>query len=199
VIPLGIPAETLSHPGIDRLGQGCRVAPDVSVMRWGDTPPGRIGIALGNAVGLYQGVRLVIGDPAQHPDTALVLGDRVIVNTFCYLSGEGGLEVEDEVLMGTHVHLLSAGHVIDQGSPSILQNPISYGRIRVGRGAWIGAAAVVLPGVTLGEGSVVGAGAVVTRDVPPFGVVVGNPARLLRYREGFAPRSGWFARWFKRR
>ncbi len=196
----GIPAEAPGFPGIDRLGLGCRIAPDVSVLRYAETPPGRMGIRLGDEVSLWQGVRLVIGDPAQHPDTGLVLGNRIIVNVYSYLSGEGGLEIGDEVLIGSHAHLLSAGHLIDQGHASIWRNPISYGRIRIGEGAWIGASALVLPGVTIGEGAVVGAGAVVTRDVPPFAIAVGSPARVVRYRRGFsAPRFRWLARLFSRR
>jgi len=195
---LGIPGETVSHPGIDVLGTGCRIAEDVSVMRFPGGHPGKPAIVLGDEVQLYQGVRLVIGDPGQHPDTGVVLGNRIIVNVFCYLSGEGGLVIEDEVLIGSHVHLLSAGHVIDGAHPNVWRNPISYGSIRVGRGAWIGAGAVVLEGVTLGEGAVVGAGAVVTRDVPPYAVVVGSPARILRYRVGHEPRRSWFARLLRR-
>lgn len=195
---LGIPTGVERFPGIDRLGAACRIAPDVSVMRYAETPPGRTGISLGDDVSLYQGVRLVIGDPAQHPDTRLVMGDRIIVNVYAYLSGEGGLEIEDEVLIGSHAHILSAGHRIDGGHPSIWRNPLSHGRIRIGRGAWVGASALVLPGVTLGEGSVVGGGAVVTRDVPPFAVAIGNPARVHRYRHGFAPRRSWLARLLNR-
>lgn len=55
-------------------------------------------------------------------------------------------------------------------------------RVRVGHDVWIGRSAIVLPGVEIGNGAVVGAGAVVTKDVAPYAVVAGNPARLLRYR-----------------
>jgi acetyltransferase-like isoleucine patch superfamily enzyme len=55
-------------------------------------------------------------------------------------------------------------------------------RVRVGHDVWIGRSAIVLPGVEIGSGAVVGAGAVVTKDVAPYAVVAGNPARLLRYR-----------------
>lgn len=62
------------------------------------------------------------------------------------------------------------------------RRPIS--RIKVGHDVWIGRSAIILPGVTVGNGAVVGAGAIVTRDVPPYAVVAGNPARLIRYRFG---------------
>lgn len=55
-------------------------------------------------------------------------------------------------------------------------------RTTIGNDVWIGAAALILKGVTIGDGAVVAAGAVVTRDVPPYGIVAGNPARLIRYR-----------------
>ena len=55
-------------------------------------------------------------------------------------------------------------------------------RVVVGHDVWIGRSAIVLPGVTIGTGAVVGAGAIVTKDVPPYAIVAGNPARLIRYR-----------------
>ncbi|MGD1048875.1 MAG: acyltransferase [Candidatus Krumholzibacteriaceae bacterium] len=55
-----------------------------------------------------------------------------------------------------------------------------FKRVRIGRGAYIGVNAIILPGVTVGEGSIVGAGSVVTKDVPPYSVAVGNPARVIR-------------------
>jgi acetyltransferase-like isoleucine patch superfamily enzyme len=55
-------------------------------------------------------------------------------------------------------------------------------RVNVGHDVWIGRSAIVLPGVTIGDGAVVGAGAVVTKDVAPYAIVAGNPARLIKYR-----------------
>ncbi|WP_308462078.1 CatB-related O-acetyltransferase [Mesorhizobium sp. INR15] len=58
----------------------------------------------------------------------------------------------------------------------------SKGPIRIGNDVWIGRRAIILSGVTIGDGAVIGAGAVVSKDVPPYAVVVGNPAALVRYR-----------------
>lgn len=55
-------------------------------------------------------------------------------------------------------------------------------RVKIGHDVWIGRSAIVLPGVAVGDGAVIGAGAVVTKSVPPYSVVAGNPARLVRYR-----------------
>jgi galactoside O-acetyltransferase len=193
---LGIPNFSSAHPGIDQLGKECRISTFVTVMRF----PASIAspcIVLGDRVSLYDHVRLVIGDPTQHHGTGIVFGNDVIVNTFCYLSGEGGLEVGDEVLIGSHVKILSAGHEIDSGNASIWRNPINYGKISIGRGAWIAAGATLLQGVSIGEGAVVGAGAVVTRSVPSYAIVAGNPARLIRYRKGFeVEKKKWLPSFF---
>jgi acetyltransferase-like isoleucine patch superfamily enzyme len=61
-------------------------------------------------------------------------------------------------------------------------------------GAWIGAGACVLQGRQIGMGAVVGAGAVVTRDVEPFSIVAGNPARFMRWRKGFEPKASFMKR-----
>ena len=185
---LGVPPFTRNFPGIDFIGEDCRIASSVSVLR----EPKQIqnhGIFLGNNVSLYDHVRLVLGDPAQHPDTNLSFGNNIIVNAFCYLSGEGGLSIGNEVLIGSHVKILSAGHQFDQGDLSVWRNPLTYQAIAIGCGAWVAAGATILQGVTIGEGAVIGAGSVVTQDVPRAAIAAGNPARVLRYRKGFEPEN----------
>lgn len=99
--------------------------------------------------------------------------------------------VENDVLIGPGAHLLSAGHQVHGGTPRINHNPLTHAPVRLREGCWIGAGAIVLQGVTIGRGAVVGAGSVVTRSVPDFAVVVGNPARIAHYRKGFKPRQGF--------
>lgn len=196
---LGLAQVKESYPGIDRLGADCRVAESVTVYRFTEPALERIVLDLG--VRLHEGVRLVVGAPKQHPQTGIRIGARVVVNAYSYLSGEGGLDIQEGVLIGPHCCILSAGHQVDHGDDYIRNNPLTHGPIRIEAGAWIGAAATVLEGVTIGRGAVVGAGSVVTRSVPPFAIVAGNPARLIRYRQGFEPAQdgledlrGWWRR-----
>ena len=198
---LGVPDFTPSHPGIDRLGSGCRIDPSVSVMRFSEREDV---LCLADDVSLYGQIRIVLGDVQADPKVGVRIGARTIVNVGSYLSGEGGLEIGEDVLIGPHVKLLSAGHAIDEGDVRINRNRITRQKITIEAGAWIGAGAIVLEGVRIGRGAVVAAGSVVRQDVPDGAVVAGVPARLLRYRQmkefmgqepptSAVPRSGFFA------
>lgn len=180
--PTGLPSVTESHPLIEVIGEGCCLSPTLSIWRRGDINFSDPLIVLGNQVVVLDYVRFVAGAREEFSHAGIKLGDRVIVNAGSYVSGEGGLTIEEEVLVGPHVKILSAGHEIDGGGESIYWNDITYAPVHIGAGAWIGAGATVTQGCTIGRGAVVAAGAVVTRDVPPFGVVTGVPARLQRYR-----------------
>lgn len=176
---LGVPDITDAFPGVDRLGADCRVDPTVSVMRFGERSDV---VQLADAVSLYAQTRLVLGDVTADPCVGLRIGARTIVNVGAYLSGEGGLEIGEDVLIGPHAKLLSAGHAIDEGDAIIARNRITRARIVVEDGAWIGAGAMVLEGVRIGRGAVVAAGALVRQDVPAGMVAAGMPAVLVRPR-----------------
>lgn len=200
--PLGLPPYVDAFPGLDRLGEGARISPSVSVFRALNHHPDAA-ITIGREVILFDGVRLLLGES----DTRLDIGDRVVINVSGYISGEGGLSIDDDVIIGPQVRILSAGHAIHGGDPLVLRNPITRAPIRIERGAWIGAGATILQGVRVGTGAVVGAASVVTRDVPPFAVVVGNPAKIVNYRLGHASpgwvfrlrrQAGRLIRWFRR-
>lgn len=180
---LGIPDFTAAHPGVDHIGADCRIDPSVSVMRFGERPGV---LRLADGVSLYAQTRLVLGDVTADPCVGIRIGARTIVNVGGYLSGEGGLDIGEDVLIGPHAKLLSAGHAIDEGDVVIARNRITRGRIVVEDGAWIGAGAIVLEGVTIGRGAVVAAGALVRQDVPAGMVAAGMPARLIRSRRGSA-------------
>ena len=110
--------------------------------------------------------------------TNIRIGDRTFVNFGLVALDVAAITVGDDVQIGPNVQLLTPTHPLEADLRRAKWE--SAAPIAIGDNAWLGGGAVVLPGVTVGEDAVVGAGAVVTRDVPPGGVVVGNPARPIR-------------------
>ena len=100
-----------------------------------------------------------------------VIGDRVTLKCGVYVWD--GVILEDDVFCGPNATFTN------DKTPRSRQHPADYARTVIERGASIGAGAVILPGLRIGAGAMIGAGAVVTRDVPPGEVWVGNPARQL--------------------
>src|SRR5260370_1648112 len=111
-----------------------------------------------------------------------VVGDRVTIK--CGVQLWAGVTLEDDVFVG-----LNATFTNDP-FPRSRRQPPRFARTLVRRGASIGANATILPGVTIGSDAMVGAGAVVTRDVPPLAVVVGNPAAVSGYVDDRADKNG---------
>ncbi|MEV4508864.1 WxcM-like domain-containing protein [Dactylosporangium sp. NPDC049525] len=103
----------------------------------------------------------------------VVVGDRVTVK--CGVQLWDGVTLEDDVFVGPNVTFTN------DRMPRSRRHPVTFDRTTVAAGASIGANATILPGVTIGRHAMVGAGAVVTRSVPPYAIVVGNPARLTGY------------------
>ena len=114
---------------------------------------------------------------------SVTLGDDVSIQAFGLIFGQGGVVIGNAVRIGPRVTILSSSHVFADASRPIREQGIEPSPVRIGDDVWIGTGATVLSGVTVGRGAVVGAGAVVTKDVPPFTVVGGVPARRLRARE----------------
>ena len=110
--------------------------------------------------------------------TNIRIGARCFVNYGAVFLDVVPIVIGDDVQIATHVQLLTATHPLDAARRRAGWE--SGKPIAIGDGVWLGGGVIVLPGVTIGEEAVVGAGAVVTRDVPPRTLVVGNPARVIR-------------------
>jgi acetyltransferase-like isoleucine patch superfamily enzyme len=112
----------------------------------------------------------------------ITVGDGTWIGAFTFLNGAAGLAIGKAVGIGPRVTILTSEHRLDFPDIPVIHAEISFSKVTVEDGSDIGAGALILPGVTIGRGAVVGGGAVVTRDVPPFSVVAGNPARVIRDR-----------------
>jgi len=178
----------MSHkPFFDSIGDHTIIYQGVEVFRQGESE--KRGIFVGSHSIIYPRNRMVLGDLNVNSDANLVIGDHVLINAGGYLSGEGGLYIGDYTLIGPLACLLSAGHEFEDLGIPIQRQRLAYGRIDIGKDVWIGANAIILPGVTVGDGAVVASGSLVTKNVPSKGLVAGNPARLIRFR-GQPPKRG---------
>lgn len=104
------------------------------------------------------------------------IGKNVFINHDCSFLDLGGITIEDDVLIGPKVSLITENHPIDPSQ----RKSLDLQSIRIKRNAWIGAASTILPGVTVGENAIVAAGSVVTKDVPDNVVVAGVPAKMIK-------------------
>ena len=102
------------------------------------------------------------------------IGRNVVVMPGCLMMSAGGITIEDGAMIAANVQLISNNHDLYE------RQVITCKPVHIGRHAWVGAGATILPGVTVGENAVVGAGSVVTKDVPAMTVVAGNPARIIK-------------------
>lgn len=117
----------------------------------------------------------------------IFVGSNVIINMNCTFVDNNRIDIGSRVLIASDVKIYTATHSIDPSVRNYSTNPNpaywcrTYAKpICVEDEVWIGGGAIILPGVTIGKGSVIGAGAVVTRSIPPYSVAVGSPARVIK-------------------
>ena len=109
------------------------------------------------------------------------IGDRSMIGEDSIVSSADAVTIGNDVMMGPQVLIYTANHGMARGIP-MREQPSTTAPVRIGNDVWIGARAIILPGVTIADGSVVAAGAVVTTDVPDYSIVAGVPARVVRQR-----------------
>jgi acetyltransferase-like isoleucine patch superfamily enzyme len=115
------------------------------------------------------------------------LGKGVFVNFNATFIDTCPITIGDRTLVGPNCSFYSGTHPLDPFLRNGIKGPEFGGAIVVGEDCWLGGNVIMLPGVTIGRGCTVGAGSVVTKDVPDFHVVAGNPARIIRKIEPKEP------------
>ena len=143
----------------------------------------------------YDGVGL--GDMRIGPDVQLSptisvrngsrisIGAGANIGQSCYLwagDGSGRIEIGDHALFAPEVFVTASNYDFDAGPGPVIDLPKREADVRIGANTWLGARVVVLPGVTIGDGTVVAAGSVVSKDLPDGVLAAGVPARVIRKR-----------------
>ncbi|MEC4819076.1 MAG: acyltransferase [Scytonema sp. PMC 1069.18] len=157
---------------------------------------------IGNGAYILQGVRL---NAKGHPNNKLVIGDGVVlehgfdvramhntcihieqktyIGPYVCLAGPGDIQIGKNCLIAPHVGIFANNHIFDDPTRIIEDQGVTRQGIKIGDDCWLGHGVTVLDGVIIGEGCVVGAGSVVAKDLPPYSVAVGVPARVVKSRE----------------
>lgn len=115
----------------------------------------------------------------------ITIGERVSIGSRCFFwagPDKGRISIGDDVLFGPEVVVTAANYRFNDGAP-VAKQLMEEGDVVIGDDVWIGARAIILPGVSIGDGAIIGAGALVRSDVPPFAIAVGVPARVIGQRE----------------
>ncbi|MDR7121734.1 sugar O-acetyltransferase [Rheinheimera soli] len=106
------------------------------------------------------------------------LGQNFYANHNCVILDAAKVSIGDDVLFGPGVQIYTVTHPLDAAQR---KTGLEQGKaVTIGNSVWVGGGAIILPGVTIGEGAVIAAGAVVTKDVPAYKVVAGNPATIIK-------------------
>jgi len=138
---------------------------------WRTKLAARFGSRLGWDTGFYRTVKIFA-------PWNLQTGEHVMFGAGVEIYNKGMVTIGSNVIVSRDVFFCTASHDISSPTMDLIVKPIT-----VGDNVWIAAKATILPGVTIGEGAIIGACAVVAKDVPPWSVVVGNPARVVGKRE----------------
>ncbi len=120
----------------------------------------------------------------KNTETKIIIGNNVVIGSYDHITAFNSIVIEDNVLLGKYVTITDNSHgknsVEELSIPPIKRDLYSKGGVIIKKNVWIGDKVTILPNITIGEGAIVGANSVVTKDVPAFSVVCGNPARVIK-------------------
>lgn len=174
------PGVSLQYPERIHLGAGTRLGRHVTIRA---NTQDSSGIRIGNQVLVQDGVVINANQGS------VSIGDRCWLGPFCLVYGNGGVRIGKDVLVAGHTSINSISHRAERCDIPINAQGLICAPVVIEDDVWIGLNAVILQGITLGRGAIIGAGAVVTRDVPPWSIAVGVPARVKGRRDGAPPET----------
>ncbi|MCH7415767.1 acyltransferase [Belliella sp. R4-6] len=112
----------------------------------------------------------------------LKVGNNSSIGPYSYIGCSGYIEIGDNVMMSPRVSIYSENHNFGDVALPMIDQGVTRSFVKIEDDCWIAANSIILAGVTVGKGSIVAAGSVVTKDVPPFSIVGGNPAKIIKSR-----------------
>jgi acetyltransferase-like isoleucine patch superfamily enzyme len=160
-----------------------RLAGEISDMDFSVECDGRVHVSGTRNIHLGKRCRLGMDTELRTIENGKIhLGDDTRLNRGGTLTSYSEIFIDDFTIIGEFVSIRDANHGMERGEP-IRYQPHTSKPIRIGKDVWIARGSCILAGVTIGEGSVIGANSVVTKDIPPYSIAAGVPARIIKSRE----------------
>lgn len=170
-------AVSLRHPQLISAGRSVIIEEYVTIDALSQQ-----GVTLGDNVTIAKFTTIQCTGVIRAIGVGLSIGNNSAVGAYSFLGAQGGIVIGNNVIMGPRVSLHAENHRYDDPVVPIRLQGESRQGIVIEDDCWIGAGAIILDGVRIGHGAVVAAGSVVTKDVAPFTIVGGSPARLIKQR-----------------
>lgn len=154
-----------------RCGKDVYIDKNVELMRFIQN------ISIADNVVIKEGAKLC----ACNEQASIHIGKNTTIGYYTFLISSSSIVIGDDCLIAPFVYIITDNHTIEKSRKINEQENVSE-PIKIGNDVWIGAKATILKGVTIGDGAVIGTNAVVTSDVPPYTIVAGIPAKIIRER-----------------
>ena len=142
------------------------------------------GIDIGSGTIVMHGAILHVYNFRNLPHSGISIGRDSLIGEYSVIRGQGGVKIGDRVYTSPFTQIIAVNHVFDDPNRPFVEQGITAEGIVIEDDVWLGAGAIVTDGVTIGKGAVIAAGAVVTKDVAPYTVVGGVPAKPIKVIDG---------------
>ncbi|MBV5329879.1 MAG: acyltransferase [Chlorobium sp.] len=141
-------------------------------------------ISIGSGVRIEKEARLeaILNFNNKEYNGEIFIGDNASIQPYLHIGAATTLRIGKNVLMASHVYITDHDHVFLDSDLHVGLQPLDVATVEIGDYVWLGENVVVLKGVTIGNNAIIGANSVVTKNIPPFAIAAGSPARVIRIR-----------------
>lgn len=142
----------------------------------------KYGIKIGNNVSIHKNTIIECTGVISNLGEGLIIGDNVGIAQNCFIQVRGKVIIGNNVILGPGVSIFSENHNFSCKNKFINEQGVSRKGIVIEDGVWIASGSIILDGVIIGNNSIIAAGSIVNKDVPPYAIVGGVPAKIIKYR-----------------